>query len=117
MTVLKVLHGNVRARSSLETGVTAVVIGGALTWVAEKISLIDAGAACAEGWQEMDNRLLVEARSGTINAAASEAIVASILARSRVNHLHFLNPSVSGCLAKNGGDSSQSKCELHFGVC
>jgi len=117
VTILEVLHGNVEPRSSLETGVSAVVVGCALTRVAEKISLIDTGAACAKGWQEVDNRLLVEAGSGTINVAASEAIVASVVASSRVNNLHLLDPSVSGCLTENGGDNSGRKCELHFERC
>jgi hypothetical protein len=98
VAVLKVLHGDVRARSSLETGVGGIiVVGSALAGVAEKISLIDASAAGAKGWHQVDDRVLVEAGGiGAINIATSVAIVASVVARSRVDDLHLLDPSVSG---------------------
>lgn len=117
MTILKVLHGDVRARSGLETRVGGiVVVGSALAGVAEKISLINASAAGAKGWHQVDNRVLVEAgRISAVDVATSVAIIASVVARSRVDDLHLLDPSVSGCLAEDGSSNSSSgKCELHF---
>jgi hypothetical protein len=119
VAVLEVLHGDVRARRSLETGVGGiVVVGSALAGVAEKISTIDASAARCKGWQQVDDSFIaIEAGISASNIATSEAVVASVVAGSRVDDLHLLDPSMSGCLAENGSNNSSSKCELHFVRC
>jgi hypothetical protein len=116
MAILKVLHGDVRARRSLETGVLSiVVVRSTLAGVAEKISAIDASAARAKGRQQVDDSFVViKAGISASNIATGVAIIASVVARSRVDDLHLLDPSVSGCLAENGSNNSSGKCELHF---
>jgi hypothetical protein len=119
VAVLEVLHGDVRARRSLETGVLCiVVVGSALAGVAEKISAVDASAARCKGWQQVDDSFIaIEAIISTGNITTGKAVVASVVAGSRVDDLHLLDPSVSGCLAENGSNNSSSNCELHFVRC
>ena len=73
--------------------------------VAEKISAVNTSATRAKGWHKIVDRVTVEARISASDIATSVAIVTSVVASSRGDDLHLLNPRVSGGLTKNGSNN------------